>query len=49
VEDEQGLQKLFREALLMEGYDVRVAEDADKGYKVYREFEPDLFFTITYA
>jgi CheY-like chemotaxis protein len=45
VEDEFGLQEIFRDIFLMEGYDVRVAVDGDNGYEVYRQFEPDLVFT----
>ena len=45
VEDEVGLQRLFRDILLIEGYDVKVAEDGAKGYEVYSEFRSDLIFT----
>ena len=45
VEDEFGLQDLFRDVFLLEGYDVRVAVDGDQGYEVYSEFQPDLVFT----
>lgn len=45
VEDEFGLQEIFRDIFLMEGYEVRVAVDGDNGLKVYRQFEPDLVFT----
>lgn len=45
VEDEFGLQDIFRDIFLMEGFDVRLAVDGDDGYKVYQEFEPDLVFT----
>ena len=45
VEDEFGLQELFKDIFLMEGYDVRTATDGDRGYKVYCEFLPDLIFT----
>jgi len=45
VEDEFGLQEIFRDVLLMEGYDVRVAVDGDKGYEAYIQFQPDLVFT----
>ena len=45
VEDEFGLQDIFRDIFLMEGFDVRVAKDGDEGYKVYQEFKPDLVFT----
>ena len=45
VEDEFGLQEIFRDIFLMEGYEVRVAVDGDNGFKVYRQFEPDLVFT----
>jgi len=45
VEDEFGLQELFKDVFLMEGYDVRTATDGDRGYEVYCEFLPDLIFT----
>ena len=45
VEDEFGLQDLFRDVFLLEGYDVRVAVDGDQGHEVYSEFQPDLVFT----
>jgi len=45
VEDEFGLQDMFRVVFLMEGYDVKVAVDGDRGYEVYCEFQPDLIFT----
>ena len=45
VEDEFGLQELFRDVFLMEGYDVRVAVNGDSGYHVYREFKPGLILT----
>ena len=45
VEDEFGLQELFRDIFQMEGYEVRVAVDGRNGYEIYREFNPDLVFT----
>ena len=45
VEDEFGLQEVFREIFLMEGYDVRVAVDGVDGLSVYKIFRPDLVFT----
>ena len=45
VEDEFGLQDVFRDIFLMEGFDVRLAVDGDDGYKVYQDFKPDLVFT----
>jgi len=45
VEDEFGLQDMFRIVFRMEGYDVRVAVDGDRGYEVYCEFQPELVFT----
>ena len=45
VEDAFELQELFRDILLIEGYDVRVAEDGVKGYDMYCQFKPDLIFT----
>ncbi len=45
VEDEFGLQEIFRDIFLMEGYDVRIAVDGVDGYKIYRQFGPDLVFT----
>ena len=44
VEDEPGLRDLFRDILIIEGYDVRVAEDGARGYVLYREFRPHLIF-----
>ena len=45
VEDEFGLQEIFRDIFLMEGYDVRIAVDGVNGYEFYRQFRPDLVFT----
>ncbi|MFA5181474.1 MAG: response regulator [Syntrophales bacterium] len=45
VEDEFGLQETLRDVLRMEGYDVRVAVDGEKGYQAFLEFKPDLVFT----
>ncbi|MBW1861197.1 MAG: response regulator [Deltaproteobacteria bacterium] len=45
VEDEFGLQEIFKDIFLMEGFDVRVAVDGVNGYEVYCQFEPDLVFT----
>lgn len=45
VEDEFGLQEVFRDIFLMEGYDVRVAVNGDTGLKCFREFAPDLVLT----
>ena len=45
VEDEFGLQETLRDVFRMEGYDVRVAVDGDKGYEAYLKFKPDLLFT----
>jgi len=45
VEDEFGLQETLRDVFRMEGYDVRVAVDGDKGYEEYLKFKPDLLFT----
>lgn len=45
VEDEFGLQETFRDVFIMEGYDVRVALDGEKGYQTFLEFKPDLVFT----
>lgn len=45
VEDEFGLQEIFRDVFLMEGYDVRIAVNGDSGFQVYCEFEPDLVIT----
>jgi CheY-like chemotaxis protein len=45
VEDEFGLQEIFRDIFTMEGYDVRVAVDGDNGYEAYLKFKPDLVFT----
>jgi len=45
VEDEFGLQETLRDVFRMEGYDVRVAVDGEKGYQAFLEFRPDLVFT----
>ncbi len=45
VEDEFGLQEIFRDIFKMEGYEVRVAVDGLDGFEAYKEFEPDLVFT----
>jgi CheY-like chemotaxis protein len=45
VEDELSLKEVYRDVLIMEGYDVRVAGDGEEGLQAYREFEPDLVFT----
>jgi CheY-like chemotaxis protein len=45
VEDEFGLQDTLRDVFRMEGYDVRVAVDGDKGYQAFLKFKPDLVFT----
>jgi CheY-like chemotaxis protein len=45
VEDEFGLQDIFRDIFFMEGYDVRVAVDGVNGLEEYKKFEPDLIFT----
>jgi CheY-like chemotaxis protein len=45
VEDEVGLQQLFRDILVIEGYDVKVAGDGAKGYEVYCQFRSDMIFT----
>jgi CheY-like chemotaxis protein len=45
VEDEFGLQEMFRDVFIMEGYDVRVALDGEEGYRTYLQFKPDLLFT----
>ena len=42
VDDEAGLQELFRDVLIMEGYDVRVAADGEGGYLEYCRFSPRL-------
>jgi CheY-like chemotaxis protein len=45
VEDEFGLQDVLRSVLTMEGYEARVAVDGLNGYRVFREFRPDLIIT----
>lgn len=45
VEDEFGMQETLRDVFRMEGYDVRIAVDGDKGYEAYQRFKPDLVFT----
>lgn len=44
-EDEFGLRDVFRSVFSMEGYEARVAVDGLNGYKVFREFKPDLIIT----
>jgi CheY-like chemotaxis protein len=45
VEDEFGLQDIFKDIFFLEGYDVRVAIDGVDGLEEYKKFEPDLIFT----
>lgn len=45
VEDEFGLQEIFKDIFRMEGYDVKVAVDGLDGFELYKEFLPDLVFT----
>lgn len=45
VEDEFGLQEIFRDLFVMEGYEVRVAVDGIDGFETYKKFLPDLVFT----
>jgi CheY-like chemotaxis protein len=45
VEDEFGLQDMFRDIFLLEGYDVRIAVDGENGLEEFKKFEPDLIFT----
>lgn len=45
VEDEFGLQEIFRDIFVMDGYDVRVAVDGIDGYEAFQDFLPDLVFT----
>ncbi len=45
VEDEFGLQELFRDILTMEGYEVQVAVDGDEGLRLYSRFLPELIIT----
>lgn len=45
VEDEFGLQEIYRDIFVMEGYDVRAAVDGVKGLEEYKNFLPDLIFT----
>jgi CheY-like chemotaxis protein len=45
VEDEFGIQETLRDIFIMEGYDVRVAVDGEKGYQTFLEFKPDLVLT----
>jgi CheY-like chemotaxis protein len=45
VEDEFGLQEIFKEIFFMEGYNVRAAIDGIQGLKEYNKFVPDLIFT----
>jgi two-component system response regulator (stage 0 sporulation protein F) len=45
VEDEFGLQEIFKDIFKMEGYDVKVAVDGVDGFEIFKEFLPDLVFT----
>jgi CheY-like chemotaxis protein len=45
VEDEFGLQDIFKDIFFLEGYDVRVAIDGVDGLEEYKKFEPDLIFS----
>jgi CheY-like chemotaxis protein len=45
VEDEFGLQDMFRDIFNLEGYDVRVAIDGENGFEEFKKFEPDLIVT----
>lgn len=45
VEDEFGLQEIFKEIFVMEGYDVKVATDGMNGLEEFKKFNPDLIFT----
>ena len=45
VEDEFGLQEIFKDIFKMEGYDVKVAVDGLNGFDIYKDFLPDLVFT----
>lgn len=45
VEDEFGLQEIFRDIFAMEGYEVKVAVDGIDGFEAYKQFNPDLVFT----
>ncbi len=45
VEDEFGLQEIFRDIFRMEGYEVKVAVDGLNGFEEYKQFLPDLVFT----
>jgi CheY-like chemotaxis protein len=45
VEDEFGLQDIFKDIFFLEGYDVRVATDGMNGLEEFKKFEPDLIFT----
>jgi CheY-like chemotaxis protein len=45
VEDEFGLKETFRDIFIMEGYEVRMAEDGIEGLKAFKSFRPDILFT----
>jgi len=45
VEDEFGLQDIFRDIFLMEGYDVEVAVNGHSGFNLFQRFEPDIVLT----
>jgi DNA-binding response OmpR family regulator len=42
IEDEEVLLRLLQKKLIQEGYEVKIAEDGEKGLAEMREFKPDL-------
>ena len=45
IDDEEGVRKLFKEALERFGYQVTVAVDGEEGFKFFREHPADLVIT----
>jgi CheY-like chemotaxis protein len=45
VEDKLEFQKLFKDALLNEGYNLRLSSDWTSGYETFCQFRPDLLLT----
>jgi CheY-like chemotaxis protein len=45
VEDKLELQKLFKNVLLAEGYDIRISSDGASGYETFCQFRPEVVLT----
>ena len=44
VDDESGLQQLYGNILLMEGYNVKTVDDGISAFDIYECYQPDLIF-----